>query len=206
MTISRPGPLERGNLFSSRKSTHFIDREFQIRYILMVLAAVVIGSAAAFVPLYYFLEDNYKIFFTIAETQAPAMLDNLEREKLWLQLVIAAGAMINFAFFAFMSLKLTARVIGPLKVLKNHLQMLSRGYWNQSPIKVRDQDEFQDLIESYNYFFLLIKTQLEKERDLLQKIQVDPRNNDSFEALQKLLASRSLKLDRIHDERSELAG
>lgn len=204
MLLSKPGPLEKGHLFANRTTSRLIDRQFQTRYLSMLLAAVVIGSCAALIPVYYFLEDNYRIFFEIASAQAPTILDHLERERIWVQLIIAGGALINLVFFSIISIKMTNRVIGPVIVLKNHLRLLCRGFWNQPPIKVRDQDEFQDLIESYNYFFLLLRAQLEKERELLLKIKVDPRNTDAHQALEQLLTMRSIQFDRDLDSKSEV--
>lgn len=90
---------------------------------------------------------------------------------------------------------MTHRMIGPLKVLRNHLKWLSRGHWNLPPLKVREKDEFQDLIESYNYFYSSFRANIYKDLEALKKLNIDANNRDAYKAWKSMIEEKTIQLD-----------
>lgn len=179
----------------SKRSSRFIDREFQIRYVAVVVIAAAFGMLVSIGPAYYFLNQNYLIFADLAFEHSPDLLENLEQERYWINMLFGCGTLATLMFFGFLSFKMTNRMIGPLKVLRNHLKWLSRGRWNQPPLKVRDNDEFQDLIESYNYFYSSFRVNLVRDLEALKKLNIDPQNRDAFKAWKQMIEEKSIQLD-----------
>lgn len=188
--------LEYLNLPSHQKRTaRFIDRDFQVRYASVVICAAVLGALVALVPIYYFLDQNYRIFLDLAHLYAPALMDNLERERIWVTMLLFSGFSGLTIFFLVLSFKLTNRIVGPLRVVRNHMRRLSRGHWFMAPVKVRDSDEFQDLVDSYNYFYESFRTNLRRDLELLKSLKVDPSDRASYEAWRSLVEEKSLQLN-----------
>jgi hypothetical protein len=178
-----------------RRTVRFIDRDFQVRYASVVIAAAVLGALVALAPIYYFLDQNYRIFLDLAHLYAPALMDNLERERVWVTMILFSGFSGLTIFFLVLSFRLTNRIVGPLRVVRNHLRRLSRGHWYMGPVRVRDSDEFQDLVDSYNYFYEAFRTNLKRDLDLLKRLKVDPSDRGSYEAWRKLVEEKSLQLN-----------
>lgn len=183
----------------AKRSSRYIDRDFQLRYVFMVVSAAAFGMLVSIGPAYYFLDQNYGIFVDLAFDHAPNLLQNLQQERYWINMLLACGVLSTLVFFSFISLKMTHRMIGPLKVLRNHLKLLSRGHWNMPPLKVRDKDEFQDLIESYNYFYSSFRANIYKDLEALKKLNIDSNNRDAYKAWRGMIEEKTLQLD-IADE------
>lgn len=180
------------------RTSRFIDREFQLKYTTVVLTAALIGILVTIFPVYFFLNENYRIFVDLAYEQAPQILDYLERERSWVTMVLISGSIGTLCFFWYLGLKLTSRIVGPIQILKNHIRGLSRGQWSQPPIKIRTDDEFHDLIDSYNYFYDSFRVNLQRDLELLQSLSIDPQNRDAWLAWKELVEEKATQLNMTH--------
>jgi hypothetical protein len=178
-----------------RRTARFIDRNFQVRYASLVIGAALLGAFVALAPVYYFLDQNYRIFLDLAHQFAPGLMESLERERIWVTMLLFAGFSGLTIFFLILSFRLTNRIVGPLRVLRNHLRRLSRGQWFMAAVKVRDSDEFQDVIDSYNYFYESFRTNLRRDLELLKRLKVDPADRASFEIWRNLIEEKSMQLN-----------
>lgn len=160
----------------------------------MVMIAAFFGSLVALGPSYYFMNQNYEIFSRLALDHAPALVENLQREQQWINATLGYSCVAVLLFFGFLSFRMTNRIVGPIKVLRNHLLALSRGHWHQPNLKIRDNDEFHDLVDSYNYFHGAFKVNLQKDLELLRRLQIDPRNKDAYKAWHGLIDERCAQL------------
>ena len=177
-----------------RRGSFFVDREFQVRFISLVLAAALVGAALNLIPIYFFLEQNYDIFYELAFSSAPQMVEHLERERFWIRIFSITSFVSIVIFFGFVGFKMTSRIVGPLKVLRNHLKQISRGNWRMNPIKVRETDEFQDLIEAYNYFYSSYRSMLQKDLENLKSLSIDSSNRDAYIAWKQMIEERARQL------------
>ena len=176
------------------RSSRFIDKDFQLKYTSVVLLAAIIGTSVSVLPSIFFLNENYQIFVDLAYDNAPQILEYLERERAWLNLIIVSGVLGTLAFFWYLGLKLTSRIVGPVNVLKNHIRGLSRGRWDQAPVSTRERDEFNDLIETYNYFYESFQVNLKRDLAFLQKLAIDPQNRDAYLAWRNLIEEKQKQL------------
>ena len=179
----------------TKKSSMFIDKDFQVKYTLLVLGAASVGMLMVLFPVYYFLNQNYQIFLELAYEHAPKLLSHLEKERQWMNTLLTTVSISLLVFFFVLGIKMTAKIVGPLKVLRNHLKHISRGHWSMDPIRVREDDEFQDIIEAYNYFFSSFKTNAKKDLELIKSFAVDKTNRDAYYAWQAMIEQKSIQLD-----------
>ncbi|MBX7231702.1 MAG: hypothetical protein K1X29_06415 [Bdellovibrionales bacterium] len=180
----------------SQRIYKFIDRDFQIRYMGMVVSASLLGGLIAGLPIYYYLDQNYIVFIELAQQYSPQIITHLERERVWVSSLLIISFSGLAAFFMFLSYKLTGRIIGPLRVLRNHLRQMSRGKWFLPPVKVRQTDEFQDLIDSYNYFYESFRTHLRQDLELLKKLKVDQEHRESYFIWKSMIEDKTSQLEK----------
>lgn len=178
-----------------KKLSLFIDRTFQLKYGMFILASSLTGMAVAVLPVHYFLRQNYNIFLDLAYSYAPSLIEHLEREQVWVTSILFAGFSGMVVFFLMLSLRMTSRVIAPLRIIRNHLRKLTRGHWYIAEVKTREHDEFQDLVDTYNYFFESFRAQLIRDLDILKKIKVDQSDPESLRLWHNLVEERCLQLN-----------
>jgi methyl-accepting chemotaxis protein len=170
MWIHKLPPKREAQHFHRRRSL-YMKRQFQVRYILYMAGSLVITLFMAGAPVYFFINQNYKLFRELAHEKAPEILSALENERVWLLRIVTITLLFSTVFFTYFGLKLTSRIVGPLLVLQNHIQRLIMGDLTTMQIKVRENDEFQDLIAAYNYFYLSLRQKTINDLEKLRKVE-----------------------------------
>lgn len=177
-----------------RRKSSLIDRHFQMRYTLVLIGGATAGLIVLLSPVFYFLHSNYKIFVEFAYETSPYLVEYLEREELWISIFLSATVLALIVFFTIIGFRFTNKIVGPINVLKNHLTELSHGNWHGPPIKVREDDEFQELIEVYNYFYQAYRTQINKDLDQLKKLSIDNRDIKSVRLWESMINEKIQQL------------
>lgn len=177
------------------------DKSFQSRLTTGIVVGAALGLAASMIPTLYFINENYRIFSDLAYQQAPELLNDLERERVWIHILFAGSFVGCLFYFSYMIWRISHRVAAPLEILKMHLKSLCRGNWKASGIRVRQDDEFQDLIETYNYFYYSFRQNVKRDIEFLKKLSVDQRNKDAYRAWRHLVEEKSnqLNISPFHD-------
>lgn len=190
------------NMNPEVRSSHMGDKSFQSRLTLGIVMGVSFGLAACMLPTLYFINQNYSIFSDLAYQHAPELLNDLERERMWIHILFAASFLGSLCYFSYIIWRISNRVAAPLHILKMHLKSLCRGNWRATGIRVRHNDEFQDLIETYNYFYFSFRQNVKRDIEFLKKLTVDKRNKDAYRAWRHLVEEKSQQLDisLFHDE------
>lgn len=147
------------------------------------------------VPTYYFAHENYEIFFRLADLMNPELAYYIEREKWGLNLAFMACLMANIIFWGIFSKKMTAKIAAPIKLLRNHIRYLSRGDLSLPILRMREDDEFKELISSYNYLYSILKTQSERDLANLTKINESLTNPMAKELIQTMIYERQTRLN-----------
>lgn len=170
MWIHKLPPKRESQNFNQRRSL-YLKRQFQTKYILYMAGALITTLLVAGLPIYFFINQNYNLFNELAHEKAPEIITALRLERTWLIRVLFLTLLSATVFYTYFGLKLTSRIVGPLLVLQNHLQRMIRGDFTTPQIRVRENDEFQDLIAAYNYFYLSLRQKTINDLDSLRKIE-----------------------------------
>ncbi len=158
----------------------FIERRFQIRYTLAMILVTFIGIAAALIPTMYLVQQNFDLFTELAYQNNPGLIDSIQRERLATYYIVGSVSVSVMVFVIILAFRLTSSIVGPLKVLRNHLRRLCRGHWHQGPLTVRSKDEFQDVLETYNYFFSQYKRHMQSEFDLIRRLEPEDKKSGLY--------------------------
>lgn len=175
--------------YSQRKST-FIDRQFQLKYTRYILGMATVSALIFLAPTLYFINQNYSIFMQLTDELSPGLAAYIAREQFSFNLTFSVLFIANFVFWAVFSNKMTAKIAGPAKILRNHIRLLSRGDFTLAPVHLRDDDEFKELVNTYNYFYTLLKVQNERELHELKKVREAMSNPVAKELITNLIQER----------------
>lgn len=161
-----------------KKDVSQLKKRFQKKYLSVIATFVSVCLFAFIVPLFFFLNQNYEIFLGLAYKNSPDLIEHLLQEKLWMQKYLVIAFITAMVFTLLFTRGLTQRIIGPLLVLQAHIKTLTRGNWAENDLKVRDDDEFHELIKNYNYFCSSLKRATKHEIEILEEyysLKPDPR-------------------------------
>ena len=173
---------------------NLIDSSFQLRHALFLLVAM---NLPVFVLLgfsFYFLSENYLIFKEMAYRYAPALVPHLDREKQMLFYIYLSGGLGLGIYTFFIGIRTTARLVGPVFALRRHLRNLIRGDWGQDLLRVREQDDYHDLVDTYNYFYSSLLRQSQWELEQLQKLKIAKHAPESQQRHQALVHYKAAQL------------
>lgn len=174
----------------SQRMSKYIDRDFQIKFTKYILIVAVVSGMAFLIPTLYFINQNYDIFVNLADSFSPDIADHIAREQVGFNLIFSIFFFANIIFWVVFTRNMTAKIVGPAKILRNHLRLLSRGDLSLPPVKIREDDEFQELVQTYNYFYSLIRVQNERELTELKKVKEQVINPTAHQMLQKIIKDR----------------
>ncbi len=177
-----------------RKSV-FIDRDFQFRYGVFFVGSILLSSFAVLLPAIFLVNSNYKIFIDMAYKVVPGIVDSLEKERFGLILGTTSLSIATCIFLSYLGFKQSLKMIGPIYALKRHLMNACRGVWSQPPVKVRANDEFMSLIDTYNYFYKTFRTNLKKELSSLETIDTHQLSKNDAWTIQNLINEKKLQLN-----------
>jgi hypothetical protein len=182
--------------FASRKqkSVRLLYRAFQFKYTLYLLAAVA-GSVAIFMmPTWYFINQNYEIFQRLAYDTQPQLLEHLEREKTWILFLFCFAEISTIAFSAWIGLRITTALVGPIWALERHMKKVTLGDWAAEDFRIRSTDDFRSLANTYSYLYRSIRAQTESEIKMLEKLVIDPKEHENYSTWKSLLDSKKQQL------------
>lgn len=181
---SEKAPIKK---YSNRRINYLVNQKFQWRYTWYLLSTVVLATLLTGGVTAYFLNQNYGIFNRLAYLHAPDLLPQLEREQVWINTFLLAFFIALVSFNLLYGLKMTSRIAGPVMILRRHIRGLARGLFFQRVIRVRETDEFRDLIESYNYLYKSLRAQINRDIKKLEEAVESSKESHVREQLLSLL-------------------
>ncbi len=189
----------------TRRNSGFIDREFQLKYTRYLLWMSGLIALVFLLPPFYYCFQNYGIFIRLADLNDPRLAHFLISERFYLVVYFGVAALAQFGFWIVFSRRMSAKIVGPAKLLRNHIRLVSRGDFSLPALRIRDDDEFKDLIGSYNYFYSLLKTQYERELEDLNNLKKMTTNAGALDLIKEMTEVRAKRLGQIPLNPNDLA-
>lgn len=192
-SLRRPEQLQ-SSAYSRRESS-FVDRDFQLRYTKKTFWISTFATLLFFVPALYWCNQNYEIFINLAYDSNAQLVSHLESEQASLNTLLIACLLGQTAFLWLVGNRMTAKIIAPLKIMRNHLRLLSRGELSVNAIRLRQEDEFHDLFTTYNYFYSTLKSQSRKDLERLESIRANSTNPIVLDVLKTMINEKKIQLN-----------
>lgn len=182
------------------------DRLFRLR-LTLALSLGVAGSLLIFLmPAFYFLQQNYDIFFSLAYDTRPGLVSHLERELMWMRGFLILGFMTSLLVCAFFAWRLTRHLLNPLLIMEKHLQQLISGEWHGTTPDLGAEEGYRPLSLTYDYFYRSLRSITESELKALEKLNVDPAHREAYTTWKSLIRAKQRRLgheltevDRINE-------
>ncbi len=182
-----------------RKPVHrvfkVVNSQFQWKYT-WYFNAFLLGSLFLFIgPSWYFLHQNYDIVIGIAGKTAPQLIEHLQRELQWLIGFSIFSVLSLLLLTTWVSLKMTGNIVGPLISMERHMWKVTTGDWSMNDFRIRAEDDFRELADAYSYMYRSLKAQAEAELQLLQQINVDASQKDSYNSMAAMINLKRAQLN-----------
>jgi len=187
----------------SKRSTSYVDKDFQLKYTRYILTVAAFSILAFLIPAFYYSNQNYDIFFKLSDMLNPDLAHYIAKERLNFNVLFFITLVANMIFWFIFSKNMTAKIAGPAKILRNHIRLLSRGDFSLPPVRLRDDDEFKELVNTYNYLFTLMRVQNQRELEDLKRILPAVTNPIAKELVKNMMDERAMRLDPTSSSRSE---
>lgn len=178
----------------TRRTTTFIDREFQLKYTRYILWMAAFITLLFLLPPFYYAYQNYTIFINLADLNDPGLSHYLLTERFDLCIYFAIAGLAQFAFWFLFSKRMSAKIVGPAKLLRNHLRLVSRGDFSLPVLQIRQDDEFKELVSSYNYLYTLLKVQSQRDLEDLLSMRKIVSHPGAVTLLNEMIRTRALRL------------
>lgn len=180
---------------SQHKPHRFIlNKAFQLKYTWYLMTAVIGSLVLFFAPAYYFIQQNYQLFVSLAYDTQPALVSHLERELVWLAIFMVLSLGILSGLTMLIGLRMTKNVLAPLVQMEKHMKELMYGHWYIPDYKISNADDFRDLAITYDYFYRSLKANTETELKLIEKLSIDPQNREAYAAWKNLMLIKRSRL------------
>ena len=176
------------------RTSRFVDRRFQLKFLVIFFTSAMLGISLTVIPSAVLLFDNYSVFSKLAYFHSPGTLEYLEREYISYFAILATFLTGLIIFYYVVGVKLSAKIVGPVRVLKDHLRRLTRGEWSSPPVRIRKGDEFQELVDVYNYFYSSYQNSILRDHMLLERLKPDPKDIELYEAWKQGLFEKRTQL------------
>lgn len=187
----------------SRLAIRLINRGLQWRYARILALTSVVLTAAFAVPAWHFIRENYELFTRIAYDTHPGLVSHLEREQIWIGMLLLLGTSAAGFITMLTTLRMTTVLLGPLNSMERHMRQIIRGDWSSHEFRVRETDEMREVTGTYSYLYRTLRAQADAEMKLLEKITVDPREVESARAWMTLMNLKRKQLGLSEIESAE---
>lgn len=173
----------------------FVHKAFQLKYTLFLCAMTGFAILLFILPVWYFLNQNYDVFSRIAFDTHVELIEHLERELVWLAIFAFLSSIVVLSLSAFIGMRLTAMMIGPLLRMEKHMRTVTLGDWSTHDFRIREHDDYRGIFETYSYLYRSLRAQTLSELKLLEKLSIDPHNREALAIWQNLVDAKKNQLN-----------
>lgn len=133
-----------------RRRTFLINPGFQLRFMLYVVAFVLIGFGVMYVGNYYYLSAVYEMGRELDLDSSHPYFEFIDMQKLLLQKVYLGVSAASFAVIMTSGLFLSHRIAGPIYRIVSYMDEVVSGKTNMRPVKLREGDFFPEIADALN--------------------------------------------------------
>lgn len=202
----KQGIRKSGSYNYRQRRLSLTDSRFQRKFFLMFVGGSSLSGIIGFSVATYFIMQNYDIFIEFAYTHAPNFVSNLEFEKKWILVIIASAFVSMQILVGAICYKLLHSLIYPLRVMRKHITNLTKGDWSQPELRIREDGDYQDLVQAYNYFYRTLQRSSLQELNQLMNLEISKNAHRSqkiwnylIDTKQEQLTGSSEEREKVHD-------
>jgi len=135
---------------NERRSLRWIDPSFQRRYAILLISIVLLVSTVLIGTFWFHSEQvlNTLTNAGVLKQHSLYLLIEKQMHSLLLSVVIVVALFSIFVFV--MANFLSHRIVGPMFAIKRSIENIGSGQFSEARVKLRSDDEFQDVAQMLN--------------------------------------------------------
>lgn len=145
-----------------QRRIYLVDRSFQLKYILWLIAWGVV--VAALFGLWTYQAHQQAVETVVRDPEQRALFESANRQLIW---ALAGIGALSAAALGLLGFVMTHRVAGPIYVMSHLLNLLAQGRY-PSKRGLRKSDELQDF---YAQFTDTVRAMRERETERVERLQ-----------------------------------
>lgn len=142
---------------AERRINYFIKKKLQFKYMLFVLLAMLIPTAVCGMALYYLIWQTVAAEIAVPEAIAANLIPALDK----VNIILLVTLPVIFLMMLLLSIYISHKIAGPVYRVEKDLKEIIKGDYSRR-IKLRSQDELQEIAEGIN--LLLDKIQSTRQK------------------------------------------
>lgn len=158
------------------------------------MSAIIFVLLLLTTPFIYLANQNFQFFQNLAIDSSPTLMSHLEREQQWFNIATVLLLLFLFISNLWFAHKFVQKLQSQALSFDRHLKHLIRGEWHIPPLRVRDRDDFKNLVEQYGYFYKSIQAMTKAEIQILEKMKIDPSQRENYTLWKLLLQQKRSRL------------
>lgn len=177
-----------------QRGSLYLHKRFQNRYVSLLTGSLLLSSTIFLAVAFYFTQQNYELFKSIAFDTQPEMVRHIERESQWL-LILLGTSLIATGFCTYrISKRMTSHLIEPLVAMERNMRGLIVGKWDRTSFRISENQDFKDLSMTYEYLLHMLKSLTEQELELLMRMRLDPNEKETLHIWNDLINQKRGRL------------
>ncbi len=145
-----------------KRKIHFIEKDFQVKFILKFCCLVALGGLLTIVILYILAMKSTSVSIVNSRVMVRTTSDFLI--PILIQTVIIVTIVVSIATII-VTLFVSHKIAGPLYRFKKILKILEEGDFS-SGFKIRHHDQLQDVADTFNNMISKIREKLKALKDI----------------------------------------
>ena len=172
----------------------YLHRSFQSRYVGLLTLSLFLSASVFLLTAFYFTQENYQIFKTLAFETQPELVRHIERESNWL-LFLLGVSLFSCGFCAYrISQRMTSHLINPLIDMEKHMRTLLVGDWKTTDYRFSESSDFKDLAMTYDYLLSMLRSLTEQEIEQLSRMRLDPHEKETLHIWSHMIDQKRKRL------------
>ena len=174
-----------------RRKQYLILPNFQFRYIGLLIGITSFVCLAFVLAAKHYINLNLDPLIESGLISSPALTELIKLEKnfLWENLLSVFLVLISIVTLA--GIFITHRIAGPIFALQRRMKEILNGEMKDKSLRIREGDEFQYLIDTFNEMTSSLRRQILDQQELIEKVKTSL--SEAIEELEK----RSYKKEEL---------
>jgi len=152
-----------------RRRHYIINQDFQFRYIGLLVGLASLLCLVFVVMTKHYIELNLNPLIESGLIASPVVNELIQIEKQFLNKNLLTVFLLVLGTLTLAGVFITHRIAGPIYALERRMKQITQEGMQKTPFHVRQTDEFQELVESFNDMMAEISKQMDQQA---QKIKV----------------------------------
>lgn len=148
-----------------RRRHYLIDQSFQLRYIGLFIGLASIIFMIFVLAAKYYINMNLDPLVESGMISSPALSELINIEKRFLSKNLLTIFLILISVLTICGIFITHRVAGPIFALKRQMQEITQTGFPETKLRIRQTDEFQDVVEIFNDMISSLEKRLEEKKN-----------------------------------------